>query len=1047
MKLFWYIAVRLIACKMLFCTFFAEANFPSQKLFQQLGFTENNISSIEFDEHGFLWVASLNGLFAYNGNELRMFNPSLSTKDAIHAIDIRNLYKDKSGAMWIATNSGGLSRYHPQWDRFSTFRHDASDPQSLSNDSVYSVSDGPDGLIWIATQNGLNRYDPTSHTLYRFDLQQTQAQLGSNYIYTLYLDSDNRLWIGTLGGGLAYWDRDKQMFIRITLPPQYRDVFAIQEHNKELWIGTRTGLLRLDGRSFEVFPVNLGSEFDKTAIISLYHTKQETLLLGTHGKGLLAHNVFSKQTKTIHSVPSQSSDIVTSIKANNHGQVFFSTWGDGVRLLNTHLSILFAPQTTHSQWHALPDVRSLLLDQKKNKIWIGSFREGLFWLDLNTQQLDRLPAINNGVPINGVMSMAQLINGDVYVGTTGGLWILDSKGKKRHHFQHNESAPDSLGKGFIRALEPSSDGSMWIGTGGSGLYRHHDQKLTSYSFDITSSHALSGNYITALLEDGNYLWVGTRSNGLNRCVRQPWHCEQLTPNNSSLSHFYVTDITKDTNGNIWIGTEGGGLNQAIISKDNKHVEFIQLSAMGVAVKSVVADDDGTLWVASNSDIAIYSGSAQKQYSIQDPLLLNAGNFNQQAVSQTQKYHYFGTHNGLLALPNSPVRPSLTGHPLRYTNLSIGEPNFEFKPLTVNTNSVVKVPWGHPVQLEFALLDYSSVLHRYQYRISSGSNWLDLGKQNRLNLVSLEPGSYEVEVRGENGAGIWSSPEKLKLMVIPPWWRDNQYRLFALFFICISVLVFHHRRVERWQRYSKQLERLKDKNQQVIEQLTLKETHLQQAYQGIRNLTKTVQITREHERQSISRELHDQFGQTLAAIKINLQTHKKRDCRAQSHIDDSIELTNSMIAQVRAISFNLRPVILDDVGLAAGLNHQLIAMTKHLSVEVSLDVQANFPDLNGDFTTTIFRVVQEAVNNAIKHSNGSRIDVTLAYANNTIQVTISDNGKGFNASEVKNKLYQGRHLGLLGMEERVLSLGGTFQLTSIQSQGSKIVAEFPYALSD
>ncbi|MGR5552867.1 sensor histidine kinase [Vibrio alfacsensis] len=151
----------------------------------------------------------------------------------------------------------------------------------------------------------------------------------------------------------------------------------------------------------------------------------------------------------------------------------------------------------------------------------------------------------------------------------------------------------------------------------------------------------------------------------------------------------------------------------------------------------------------------------------------------------------------------------------------------------------------------------------------------------------------------------------------------------------------------------------------------------------------------------------------------------------------------MIKQVRSISFDLRPSILDDVGLIAALNNLLHKMSLSLEHPIKFDAQVNFPMIHSQLATTLFRIIQESVNNAIRHSKATEIVVRLSFSESLITAEVKDNGMGFNVNEIKEKVIKGKHLGLLGIEERVLTHNGKLTLNSQLDSGTSVLVEFEY----
>jgi len=1034
------------------------AAIESQRIALNRGLEDDRISALLFDHQGFMWIGSKNGLFVYDGYQIQKHTPHSDNPNAISALDIRNIYQGSDNSIWVSTNSGGLNKYEPKTNSFIQFRHDSSVANSISNDSVYDVVEGPDGHLWIATQIGLNRLNQESGKVSHFYFDENNANsLPNNYVYKLFLDSQKRLWLGTIGGGLAYWQPDKQDFVRITLPTKkHNDVFDIvEDKNKNIWLGTRGGLLKVNAKSNNVELVDIVPTTKKQPlIIDLHFTNDNKLAIATSGYGLLFFDSQNHKPLTDHIIPkSLSKGTITSIIENNQNTLFVGTWGAGIyRVSPPVANIALVAKANVESHQPIYNVSALYSDQINNKTWIGTLGTGLHWLDQQTGKIVKVNSPLAWSKIEGIYSITQLANQQVFVGTSKGLWHLSSIGETIAFYEHNPTQANSIGKGYVRVLEPTVAGNLWVGVGGSGLHFFNldSKKFTVHRHDNAKSNSISGDYITSILVDDKDVWVGTRSNGLNRCQIAKWHCQRFKPNsrqNGTLNHFHITDIARDNNGGIWIGTDGGGLSKILFDQKNKVASFENVSKnigiVGESIRSITPEQDGNLWVTTNKGVTLFNPFENSAFSLVEEQLFNIGSFSQNASSQSATTNYFGAFKGLISVERDQVYSPQVPAQIRFTNI---EHDLLSSPLTnmaIASDIELSIAWGTALTLEFSLLDFSEKKHEYEYRLAPNEAWKTLHNREYMTFFQMEPGYYQIAVRGKGIHGRWSLPAQVNVEIVPPWWMNKTVRVLGAIAIIIMFTFFHRMRISRWKENSARLQALQQQKQIALDEVQNRERKLNTAYQGLRSLAKQLQNAKEDERKSISRELHDEFGQTLTATKINLQLFNKFSDKADKRIIDAISTIQTMIQQVRAISFDLRPTLLDDVGLVAGVEHQLQKMSALLDNPILFMVTDGFPTLNQQTTTTLFRVIQESVNNALKYAHAEQVSVSLSYDSENILVEIKDNGKGFDVKRVKENTFRGVHLGLLGIEERVHSLDGKLSLSSVINKGSTIKVEIAY----
>jgi signal transduction histidine kinase len=214
----------------------------------------------------------------------------------------------------------------------------------------------------------------------------------------------------------------------------------------------------------------------------------------------------------------------------------------------------------------------------------------------------------------------------------------------------------------------------------------------------------------------------------------------------------------------------------------------------------------------------------------------------------------------------------------------------------------------------------------------------------------------------------------------------------------------------------------------------------QARSELQDLSHRVVTVQEEERRRVARELHDEVGQTLSAVLVELGRAGNRlppDSESRANLSLARELAERAVAQVRDMALLLRPSMLDDLGLVPALKWQAREVSRRTGVKVKVAAETVPDDLPDRYRTCIYRVVQEALNNAARHARASWARVDAVQENGHIRVTIQDNGGGFDPSQDKG-------MGILGMEERVKGLGGVFRIDSEKGSGTIVSLLIPVA---
>jgi PAS domain S-box-containing protein len=216
--------------------------------------------------------------------------------------------------------------------------------------------------------------------------------------------------------------------------------------------------------------------------------------------------------------------------------------------------------------------------------------------------------------------------------------------------------------------------------------------------------------------------------------------------------------------------------------------------------------------------------------------------------------------------------------------------------------------------------------------------------------------------------------------------------------------------------------------------------LEEANHQLRFLSRRLFHVQEEERRHLARELHDEVGQALTAAKINLQAAiKETDGAKSKRIDETAAILEKLLVQVRQISLDLRPSTLDDLGLVPALRALLDQQGRRASVAVRFSAKNVPENLNPEIQTTCFRIAQEAITNAVRHANATRIDVELARENGNLQLQVRDNGKGFDADAAQA---QTAGLGLVGIKERAALVDARARIISSPNNGTTVEVSLP-----
>lgn len=571
---------------LLYCLLQAAPVMASEVRFQRL-FTQEQVNDRENlgviavvteDQHGFIWLGGDRGLARYDGHNLLTYRHDPNNPNSLASSYIQDLVFDRDGVLWVAT-SRGLNRYIADLDHFETIPLNAPGDKVVLSHDVSSLAVDRENYLIVGTHIGLAVLDPTRQKLEKYRQQSDQANsLPNDFINTLFIDSRERLWMGTRGG-IVRFDRQRREFYSY---PHYpgnpnslvgNDVYALEEDQRGgLWVGTYGGgasRLSPDGQSFTHYR----------------HDPNDPRSIGAMA--------------------------VRDILADSHGDIWLATDHGG--LARYHPDTDDFSHYTHSDF----DLKSLnsnhvrsLYEDSRGDLWVGTFPVGLNYFDRSTtvfQNYVRKPNDPNSLSDTAVLCFFLDSSGNFWVGTENGLNIFDKKNGSFQRIKHNPDDPNALRYGTVLSITEDYDGTLWMGTWSGGLHRYDPQtgKFTNYYPDANDPTSLSSQFVwRVFLDSQNQLWVGTEKGGLSRYNRETddfTHYRPDADNPDALIYGYVWTIFEDSRNNLWVGTMGG---LERFDRDTEVFHHYQpdssnpTSIEGLRITSFLEDTEGRLWIGT-----------------------------------------------------------------------------------------------------------------------------------------------------------------------------------------------------------------------------------------------------------------------------------------------------------------------------------------------------------------------------------------------------------------------------------------------------------------
>ncbi len=939
---------------------------------------------------------------------------SWQSQDGLPEETVQAFAQTPDGYLWVGT-SGGLLRFDGA--RFQLFAHENT--PAFGENSVFCLLAAHDGRLWIGTDgSGLIEWHNGLFHAYSAEKGQT-----SNFVRALAEDHNGLLWVATDDG--LYWVRNGRLE-RADKPlnlPVFNVHAVMEDRTGRIWVGGARLYSLKDGQAREY---SLPDNDSRNKVKSFLQTSDGTIWVGTVG-GLYRLLPELDRFKPVPGV----FGTIRSLRETPSGELWAGSIGEGIfRIRGDRVTRLQAPSPLVSN-----TVLSIFVDSERN-LWIGA--------QAGMMRLSRTP-----VRVVDLPSATDSDFGTVALDSDGSLWAASNQ---LVHVQGNHAVPirfPGLDQVRVRNVFRSRDGSLWIGTDGSGVYHLSPQGGKHF----TTHEGLINNFIRVFLEskDGT-LWIGT-DNGVSHLDRGGFH--NFTAQNG-LAYNSIRSLLEDRDGTVWIGTEHG------LSRYNSG-QFISDSITSALSEEKVwalhQDADGGLWVGTRghglyryrngqlSHFTTANGLAsdsvyciledrRRNFWLSGPtgvMLLNRNDLDAQARDKEQllslrifraneggkSVQFYGgtqpagalTSSGEAWFPTSQglwsISPNELEHP-SISKLNIDTVTVDGRPVPL-TGKLNLDAGSRRVEIAYQPVSLGSQDElRFRYSLDGyDRSWTYANTLQRLaTYTNLPAGQYTFLVEAwETGQPGHAAHTSIAFIKKPYFYRTP-------WFIGLCVLTLALLAVSAYQ-------------------VRIKQIH---------GRFKAVLA----ERTRLAREMHDTLIQGCVSISALLEAASSRevdDNESRLHlIDYAATQIRATVDEARQAVWNLRGEGQTLIDLETALKRMAERIGREYDVEIVYRLSGKPFAINLPATHELMMVAREAVFNAILHGHAKKVEAKICYGDDSLALTVQDNGRGFDAAEA----FSDGHFGLRGMRERIHRFDGEFDIQSIPQQGTRVRVEIPRA---
>jgi len=940
------------------------------------GLPSSHIRAIAQDTQGYLWLGTSTGLVRFDGIRFQAWEPY--NEPAVRNDDVTALRASRDGSLWLGfAGAGGVSRI--RLGRATYFGSSAGVPEGV----IWAITEDRDGIVWAAGHGGLSRFDGD-----RWERVRAESGLPNQSITSLYQDRRGTLWVGTPVGIFRSDDRRRFELVESHLDPIHD---FIEDSAGGVWVtDPRRGMRPMASgdhtRTAPAFPMPASG-------FRLLHHRDGTLWLATKGQGLWRARPTQPGTAmTVDPLTRElglTSDAVTALLEDREGNIWIGTRAGLNKLSENRVASIGVRDGL------LSDEVSAIAASDDGSLWVGT-PNGLSRVRDGTQ---RVYDERHGLPSRTITALH-------YNAPQNRLWVATSRGVASFDGVRFEplALPHAVLLPRVLAMTTDHDGGLWLCDTDKGVFRAIGDRLDAFS-EVpqlgrnTGSSALTdrqgrvwlgfslGNL--GLYEAGTFRWFGA-DHGLGKVIA----------------------IHEDARGTIWIGTNRG-LSRY---RDGRLETLTHRNGLpGRSVMAVLDDADGNLWLGVSSGIVrmtldefdkgLTSGADSLQYTVYNRSDGLSGTpvaglgYPTSARGRDGKL-FFVTGNGLAVI--DPRDQPDSGQPATVLIESLVADSSNIPPA-----DRVSLPAStSKVEITYTALSFVAPSKiRFRYRLEGfDAAWVDAGARREAFYTNLEPGRYRFVVSATNADGRWNPTAATWEFSIAPEFHQTPW----FFAMCVAIVG-----TGIWLAWLTRVRQLRSRYAVVFA-----------------------------ERSRVGREIHDTLLQGLVGVALQFDAISEQvrssPLAARERLQRVRVEVERYINEARQSIWDLRSPMLASQELPVAIRNAVATLGTGGPPAVEVAVVGRPVRHSPRIEEHVLRVCQEAVSNAIRHAGASQVQVTLAYRAEGFELSVSDDGDGFDTSDASTP---GRW-GLINMGERAQQVGGTLTIDSTPGRGTRILLRMP-----
>ncbi len=810
------------------------------------GLSQSHVTSIIQDHHGYIWIATQDGLNQFDGYQFNILKQNLKDTNSIPNNYIHCLVENE-GLIWFGTNRG-IGSFNTNTKKIA--RLNRGNYPKLRGYIFKSLGFDSYGRLWALSEK---------HGINIIDLESKQIEIISTInehtdFSTLTVDEDFNIWVGTTSGKIYKSSETYKSFVEIkneNIELNGAVNSIVQSHSRLVYVCTETGVYVVENNQ-PIRPLGSFSELNYQNINSVYEENENRVWVGSKDFGLFLWSKEEGQEQLFQykKNPYNKSSIVDNhvnyLYGDKSGCIWVGT-EKGVAKFDVFKQGFTSVAVSNNPSEGLIDHTVWSFNEDSlHHIYIGTKKD---LTEYNASKNKYIHYRRKDNKNHYLLSIYVENPARIWCGFDDGLFLLSKSDSKNYNFQRIKFVDeDELNQSRVYQIVRADDQTLWVGSrAGLTLINVNSFDYSFYGHSDDENSIGEGAVKVIYRDLSGKIWLVTSNQGLYNIIQKAegdYYFKHYPIVGYNETNGHLTSILQTSKGSLWLGTYGEGLKRLDLAT-KETINYTEYDGLANnVIYGLLYDGQGEIWVSTNKGLSRFNMEKETfiNYTTNDGLQSNEFNTNAYFKS-TQNKFYFGGINGFTMFNPSEININPTQPNVIISDMIIHSK--EKKSANKNTfisnitdSTAIKLPYyQNDISFEFFCDHFSNPEQNSFKYILEGydENYIFLNNDNKVHYMNLASGKYTFKVYGKNPDGVWSvKPTKVTIVITPPFWLTWWFILLSIVFVALLIYYVYRKRIDRIRRQKIKLElevvkrtrKISNQNKQIKEQN--KQVELQKA---------------------------------------------------------------------------------------------------------------------------------------------------------------------------------------------------------------------------